>query len=367
MSTNNWTAVPDELKKLKTWLLWHKSYNDKKQKFDKIPDEFIKKNPLTGRYYTWDAIELKTFDEAFRELYSPTSRSDGIGIAMRADNTIAGIDIDNAILKDGSYNEPIRKIILPVLAQARKDHCYIEKSVSGTGYHIYGYTSLKPHLLEINASNIKSDPVEIYFAKSYLTVSGNVCSPGFGCLDNSIRIAYRIIKGTELNTTKETQDLLFRQPENNQTRIDIPQAIKQPQNANKSVTYSDEDVKQLPLLNINTVMNLMSKDTRYNGMETFNALQYPYPHGINESDQDMKIIGVLVFWLYRFGEAEVARIFETSLMFQSHKDKKSPEYVMHTVTKAFRNAQKFFPAANYKRMNEEQTTKLKNWLKAKGI
>ena len=362
----DFSAIPAQMQAENAWLLWHR-YSHQDGTIKKIPDEF-------SRYKrNWETIRLLSFPAAKAALYSPQSLSDGLGIAFTKNNVLAGIDIDDAILQDGGYNESVRAIILPILKQARQDGCYIEKSISGTGYHIYGYTTIKPLLMATGNGKIVSENVEIYLANSYFVVSGNMCSPGWGNLDNSIRIAYQIIKGKPLPDVPSTaQNKPATTPTNTQDDTTPVPATKPPTTINKTAYngYSDEEVLKLPLATVNTVLYIMGKDTKKHGAEAAEAMQNGYPADVNKSEYDEKIIGVLVYWLYRFGEDTVCDIFKRSRLYRPHDaadktERKARLYVENSVSKAFQNAEKFFPAADYKKLSDAQKDKLKAWIKQK--
>lgn len=354
---SNFFKIPTEMQDIKAWLLWHK-FPQQDGTYKKVPDEFS----WNGK--TWETINLLSFNEANIQLN--VSRSEGIGIAFTKTNGIAGIDIDNAIRPDGEYNMKIMEKVWPVIKQAQKDGCYIETSVSGTGYHIYGNCTIKDKLLSLfGTGKMVSDNVEIYFADAYFTVSGNPYSGSWGCIDNAIREAYKIIQKEKPVVTKEKASPKANVPQDD--KIPVPK-IQTPYTQNNSVPedeFTDSDVLQLPGLSINTTLRIMSQDKRKKGAYVYELLQSEYPENVNESDFDMEVLGVLVYWLYRFGAVEICKVFESSALFQSHKKKKSADYAYNSAERAFNNAEKFFPAVNYKKLNPEQTEKLKRWVTRK--
>lgn len=366
----DFSKIPQEMQNLLCWLTWHK-FPQQDGTFKKVPDEFSR----NGK--TWETIPYMFMSQAKQKLYSPSSLSDGIGFAFKAKSIFAGIDIDDAIKQDGGYNEPVRKIILPVLAQARRDGCYIEKSISGTGYHIYGYTNLKPFLFAASGSGkIVSENIEIYYADSYFTVSGNCLSGGWGNLDNTIRIAYQIIKGEPLPeqlptaTPENAPVAASNSPAGETVPTAQENAAEQAQTEKKSVVpageYTDQDVLNLPGTTVAKVLNFMSKDKLKHGAEAFEALRKGYPANVNKSEYDEKILGVLTYWLYRFGVSEVVRVFQGSALWNDERiKKKTAHYVEQAAEKAFNNAEKFFPAADYLQLDNQEKAKLKRWIKRK--
>ena len=368
--TYNFSNVPKQMQDLFCWILWHR-FPQPDGKIKKVPDEFTRKD----KKITWDNMPYMFMAQAKQKLYSPESLSDGIGFVFKEKSAFAGIDIDDAILPDGAYNEPVRKIILPILQAARRDGCYIEKSISGTGYHIFGHTTLKPFLLATTdgSGRIDSKNIEIHYANSYFTVSGNMLSPGWGSLDNAIRIAYQIIKGhplpEQIQKPTETPKIDATVAVNNEVRGTVPPTDNTPVKQATSVPdgeFTDEDVLALPGLPIASAINFMSKDERKNGGEIAYAMKVGYPPGFNKSEYDEKVFGVLVYWLYRYGVDEIIKVFESSALWtDDRKNKKAAHYVEQTAEKAYKNAEKFFPAVNYRRLTTEQQEKLKRWIKRK--
>ena len=364
----DFSKVPKEMQDLLCWLTWHR-FPQADGKIKKVPDEFTRKD----KKITWDNMPYMFMAQAKQKLYSPQSLSDGIGFAFKEQSIFAGIDIDNAILTDGAYNEPVRQKILPILQTARRDGCYIEKSISGTGYHIFGYTHLKPFLLASTdgSGKVNSENVEIHYANSYFTVSANVLQSGWGCLDDSIRVAYQIIKGEPLPET--THENTPTKATNTTTGINIPpakeNAVEHAKTATKDIPageFTDADVLALPGLTVASVLDLMSKDTRKNGGEISYAMKVGHPGGYNKSEYDERALGVLTYWLYRYGIDEIVKVFKASALWTDERiKKKSENYVKQATEKAYRNAQKFFPAVNYKRLTAEEKAKLNRWVKRK--
>ena len=122
----------------------------------------------------------------------------------------------------------------------------------------------------------------------------------------------------------------------------------------------------LPGLTVASVLDLMSKDTRKNGGEISYAMKVGHPGGYNKSEYDERALGVLTYWLYRYGIDEIVKVFKASALWTDERiKKKSENYVKQATEKAYRNAQKFFPAVNYKRLTAEEKAKLNRWVKRK--
>ena len=363
----DFSKIPVKMQDINAWLLWHK-YPQPNGTIKKIPDEFSR----NGK--TWDNINLLSFTEARSALFSPSSLSDGIGIAFTKSNHIAGVDIDGAMNANGEGNEKVFRLIYPLLEQAKRDGCYIEKSISGTGFHIYGTCTVKEKLLSLfEKGKIVSKNIEIYFANSYFTVSGDAKTASWGNIDNTLRLAYKIIKDIKSETPPKTQNLVPNSSPNlPDDKIPVPQK-ETPYTQNKCVStggFTDEDVMKLPLADISTVLYIMGKDTRKHGAEASEALMLGYPADVNKSDYDEKIIGVLCYWLYRFGEDAICNVFRKSRLYRPHdaedkEKRKGKLYLENSVHKAYANAEKFFPAADYNKLSDGQKARLKDWIKSK--
>jgi putative DNA primase/helicase len=90
-----------------------------------------------------------------------TIQSDGIGFVFRPEDTIAGVDIDDARDSEtGSPSDTAQEIITRV-------ESFTEVSPSGTGYHVYVFGTLPP-----DAKNRKGK-IEIYDKERFFTVTGH--------------------------------------------------------------------------------------------------------------------------------------------------------------------------------------------------
>ncbi len=108
--------IPQEMKQRKNWILWGKGEAKANNRFKKIPLN------LDGA--PWDKVTTWTFDEAFE-----SARQKELGIAFSLKDTpYCVLDLD---LDDDESNRILHGYLL---AQFR--NTYIEKSISGRGYHI---------------------------------------------------------------------------------------------------------------------------------------------------------------------------------------------------------------------------------------
>lgn len=347
----NLSKIPDNLKSLPYWLTWY--YNTKPNgKTEKIP------NVETGE---WDCKRLHTYDGALSEYErcqrnDNKSKADGIGIAIRSDNPLIGIDIDN-VTKD-TIPEPVRAI----LTAAKQSGGYIEKSVSGNGFHIIGTCSNKQLLIDMfkswhNVTGGKSPDqhLEMYAAGHYFTVSGYALYGNAGNIDRAIELAWEYITETPVFTCIAA---IYTAGTNGNARTDAAgegminhtnPSIKIAPGANPNRHFSGDDwyILSFPAKPIDDVIQKMYesnpdiKNVLENGYDAFpdewyNQLSDKTPSGI-----DMRIVGTLVFWLYRYGPDAVVDIILNSAI---SRDKKR-DYWTHTVKTAFQSAKKFYGGA----------------------
>ena len=118
-------------------------------------------NPHNGNYGSaTDPDTWGTFNRVQEEHESSTIQSDGIGFVFQSEDTIVGIDIDDARDSEtGSPNDTAKEII------PRADS-FAEVSPSGTGYHVYVFGTLPT-----DAKN-RTGKIEIYEKDRFFTVTG---------------------------------------------------------------------------------------------------------------------------------------------------------------------------------------------------
>ena len=368
---NRYDKIPDNLKCIPHWLTWY--YRTKPNgKQEKIP------NVEAGE---WDNKTLYTFPDVIKELercqLANNSKADGIGIAIRSDNQLVGIDIDNVT------NDTIPDAVRSILTVAKESGGYIEKSVSKKGFHIIGTCSNKQMLLDMfrnwhNVTGAKSadQHLEMYASGHYFTVSGNVLYGTMGNIDKSIELAWEYITGKPLFTCVSAI-YPARIPGNARTGTvgegttnhTSPQfKIAPGANPNRHFSGDDLHILSFPAKPIEIVLKSMYKSNPdiknilENGYDAFpdewyNQLSDKTPSGI-----DMRIVGTLVFWLYQYGPDAVVNIILNSAI---SRDKKR-EYWTHTVKTAFQSAQKFYGGAiDTKKLTPLQEQFYYKWLRTK--
>ena len=156
--TPNFDAIPQIMKDLPRWLLWRLIPADPKPK--KVP-----MTPKFGKLVNADVTNADnwlTFDEAIK--WYQRGESSGIGFALTdTPPKVCCVDIDHCINPDGSLNELAQAVI------ALCGDCWVEKSQSGGGIHIW-FIDENYH----GERGRKKDPVEVYAFDRYIAVTG-VC------------------------------------------------------------------------------------------------------------------------------------------------------------------------------------------------
>ena len=359
--------LPDNLKSLPYWLTWH--YNAKDNgKMEKVP------NVGNGE---WEVKRLLTYQDALNEYdrYQQDNdrKADGIGIVIQSYSDIVGIDIDH--VPDNDIPDDIRAI----LTAAKECGAYIERSVSKTGFHILGTCTNKALLLDLflrerGSYGFKSNDmkVEMYAAKHYFTVSGFTLCNGCGNIDKAIQVAWEYMTGkpilTSISQLKTTGNARTASVSDDTTNISNPQIQTQHRAfSNAHFSALDHEVLQMPAKPIKQVIEAMYKrnpaiktvlERGYDAFpaDWYNALSDKSPSGI-----DMRIVGTLTFWLYRYGCSAVVDVIMQSAL----RDKKE-KYWQHTVDTAFHSAKKFYGGAiNISKLTADQKRKYFNWLQKK--
>jgi len=133
-SLNDYLTIPIGLQQERSFIFWKLVWNERKGKFDKIPI-----NPCNFRYGGQNDPDcFVTFSEALTTLQADSKKAleerkiHGIGIAFSG-NSLIGLDLDHVYQPNGNL-KPFAENIL-------KNTCgFIEKSVSGDGYHVISRT-----------------------------------------------------------------------------------------------------------------------------------------------------------------------------------------------------------------------------------
>ena len=364
----DYSKIPAELKSLPDWTTWQ---------FVPRPGKKPEKKPnvppsqwTNGKLYSFDAV-LREFD---RCQLQNDSKADGIGIVFHENNSIIGIDIDN-ISDNEAETDPIIKSLLTVGRAG-----YIERSVSGGGFHLIGTCSNKKILIDLlksynGKSGARTAKIELYINKRFFTVSGHAICSNFGNIDIAALIALEhitnkpilcsiasIINNSSIATEPKPAPC---QCNINNTPTPALATIPPPPD-----TFSDEEVLKLPLRPIKETIKFMykTKPILKNILEKDGfvlAPDYWKVYGRNNpkkdtspSGFDQEIASVVIFWLYRYGVGKIIEILSESKL---NRDKPLADYWVRTVSGAYERAIEFFPATYLGKLSWTEQQKLKNW------
>lgn len=122
----NFEVIPQEMKEVPQWFLWKAEDTKGDGKLQKVPHSINGNNRISYM----DNSQFCTFDQV-KEIYSNVTGFAGIGFNPK-DTDITVIDIDTTIDREtGEVIKPVHHKEKPFLNAG-----YVEKSVSGTGYHV---------------------------------------------------------------------------------------------------------------------------------------------------------------------------------------------------------------------------------------
>lgn len=368
----DYSKIPDALKSLPDWLTWKFTPRANSEKLGKCPN--VPSGP-------WEEKKLLTYEDALRQLARyqlPTNnyQADGIGLAFRSDSSFIGIDIDN-VTETEVEKDPFVKTLLFTGRNG-----YIEKSVSGKGYHIIGTCSNKKILLDLfksynNGSGAKSSDkkIEMYASDHYFTISGDIITNNCGCIDATILLAWEYITKKSLlcsiasiiNNSSIATEPKQAPSQCNGTYTPTPAlaTIPPPPNA-----FSDEEVLKLPLRPIEETIKFMykTKPILKNILEKdgfASAQDYWKLYGRNNNAKDtspsgfdQEIASAIMFWFYRYGVDKIVKILSESKL---NRDKPLADYWFRTVSGAYERAIEFFPATYLSKLSWMEQRKLENW------
>ena len=307
-----------------------------------------------------------------RELRTPIA-ADGIGFAFRSMNDICGIDLDHALDESGNIS-PIAKAILNA---ARG--CYVETSLSGTGFHIYGICDKTRMLEKYGKSSFQSKEkgVEVYFRSHYFVVTGKRWMNGWGSIEKAVETCYNIINGITTENKENTEQSVAANTEPNQRsgNINTPNTSTQAQ-AKQSVAtstepnqrsgeYTDNDILHLPAMSLTGVRYIMNKEEpTLDNVLTRGYAVAPLSWGchadgtLDKSKVDMKVCGLLSNYYHRYGVDTVINIFKASALYRPEKTEK---YLIQTANIAYNQQKSWFAAVDYRQISHLERQKVIAW------
>ncbi|MEX2957020.1 DUF927 domain-containing protein [Staphylococcus pasteuri] len=160
--------IPQEIKELPQWVLWRAEWNDKNEKFDKIPYSSQGKRASSTNNQTWN-----DFTEIYAE-YEVNANYQGIGIVLSKNDNYIVLDIDDVIDEKGQINNDLAFEMMKLT--------YCEKSPSGTGLHCFFKGGL-PSKRKKRRDDIN---LELYDSARFMTVTGASIGQSEICDDQEV-------------------------------------------------------------------------------------------------------------------------------------------------------------------------------------
>ncbi|KAK1548211.1 hypothetical protein Q3G72_032010 [Acer saccharum] len=124
-------GIPSSMRQAKRWAPWRAEWNEKKQKYVKIPHRADRpEHGLSNK----SAVGWVTFEHAMAAYRAAPDKFAGVGYLMTGAHGVTGVDLDHCVV-DGQ--------IAPWAAEvAAKLDSYTEISPSGTGLHVMSATDV---------------------------------------------------------------------------------------------------------------------------------------------------------------------------------------------------------------------------------
>lgn len=152
--------IPPELRKHARWAPWRAQWNEKRQKWDKIPCQANGYGLSTAKPERW-----LTYAAALAALHARPEQFAGLGYCMTGPHGLVGTDLDGCVNADGTI-EPWAREIVDALAS------YTEVSPSGRGLRIFSTGEVPEDWTNHDIG------IEVYAGHEprFLTVTGEVLS-----------------------------------------------------------------------------------------------------------------------------------------------------------------------------------------------
>lgn len=151
-------GIPAEIKQLRRWCVWRAVWNEKRQKWDKIPYHPKTHNGLSTRLVeNWTS-----FEDALSALRQNPDRYAGLGLVLTGARDLLGVDLDDCVGPSG-VPEPWAVDVLERLDS------YTELSPSGRGLRILAHGSAASDFVNHDRG------VELYNGHTprFLTITGD--------------------------------------------------------------------------------------------------------------------------------------------------------------------------------------------------
>lgn len=151
----DFASIPMELARLAQWVLWR--YEIKDSRWTKTPLQLSGNYASSTRPATWT-----TLADAERVFMMKPGQFDGIGFVTSSSDTTVLIDLDHVVDRESGEVAPWAQRILEA---AEREDVYIERSPSGTGFHVIGHG-------EQFEKGEKRNDAEIYCHGRFFTITG---------------------------------------------------------------------------------------------------------------------------------------------------------------------------------------------------
>lgn len=285
-------AVPEELKELKQWCCFQLIWDEKRQRYTKIPI-----NAYNGE-------KAKSNDEGtwadFETALETSKQFDGIGFFFK--EPYIGIDIDDVEPEINRYKEEDHadNIVSEFIEMVGS---YAEYSPSKTGIHIIAKGTLPP-------GGRRKGNVEMYDSGRFFTVTGDIASD------------YRYIAEDDYGKIGYLHNKYIKKPE-------LKMEHKKPEGTGNNL--SDQDIIRIAE---NSKNGMRFRLFMQGGWEQF------YP---SQSEADMAFANDLAFWTAMDYE-KMDRIFRSSSLMREKWDSKREKstYGEWTLQKAIKDCQNIF-------------------------
>ena len=156
--------VPDSLRELPQWLVWHYEETGNPPKKTKVPYQIPDHKGESYLASTTQSGTWTSFESAFRSFSDAGGFWDGIGFVFSPDDPYFGMDLDRCLTANGSVKPWAQPILL------RFADSYAEISPSGKGIKIWARGKMPGKGV---AFEIEDGRIEIYDQSRYFTVTGN--------------------------------------------------------------------------------------------------------------------------------------------------------------------------------------------------
>lgn len=272
--------IPDEMKQRPNWCILRIRKNEEKGRLEKfIIDCHTGKFAKSDDPNTW--VDFETACE-----YAKKNGGVSLVYALDGKDDIACIDLDHCIDEKGEYSPLAKEVI------ALSNGTYCEKSISETGFHLFGKTKG----MDLRSFS-KDGDLEFYQNSHFIAMTGNI-------IDD-----YKL----ESFDTPEMRSLLERKCDKRTIHKGIRQGIE------GLSTLNDKEV--------------VEKAIASKHGDTFKALYEGQDLRNNHSNSDMSLMNRLAFWCNGDKE-QMLRIFATSGLYRENK---SPEYYEYSAMKAIQD------------------------------